>query len=52
MRPPPRRPWTHGGHTDLDKAIPLCGFHHHRIHDPTYWHRIHPDRTLTFHRRT
>ena len=45
-------PWSHGGHTDLDKAIPLCGFHHRRIHDPAYWHRRHPDGTITFHRRT
>ncbi len=33
-------PWSTGGHTTLDKAVPLCGFHHHRIHDPTYNHRI------------
>ena len=45
-------PWSHGGHTNLDKAVPLCGFHHHRIHDPAYWHRRHPDGTITFHRRT
>ena len=45
-------PWATGGRTDLDKAEPLCGFHHHRIHDPAYHHRRHPDGTITFHRRT
>ncbi|MFN8192058.1 MAG: DUF222 domain-containing protein [Nocardioidaceae bacterium] len=45
-------PWSTGGRTDLDKAEPLCGFHHHRIHDPSYLHKRHPDGTITFHRRT
>ena len=47
-----REPWAQGGRTDLTKAEPLCGFHHHRIHDPAYLHRRHPDGTITFHRRT
>ena len=46
-----RDPWATGGRTDLDKAEPLCGFHHHRIHDPAYLHRRHPDRSITFHLR-
>jgi len=46
-----RDPWARGGRTDLDKAEPLCGFHHHRIHDPSYLHRRHPDGSITFHRR-
>ncbi|MBK4346919.1 HNH endonuclease signature motif containing protein [Lacisediminihabitans changchengi] len=25
--------WSSGGVTDLDNGIPLCSFHHHRIHD-------------------
>jgi hypothetical protein len=33
-------PWASGGHTDLDKAVPLCGFHHRRIHHPGFRHRI------------
>jgi hypothetical protein len=45
-------PWALGGRTDLAKAEPLCGFHHHRIHDPAYHHRRHPDGSITFHRRT
>lgn len=44
-------PWSTGGRTNLDKAEPLCGFHHHRIHDPAYHHKRHPDGTITFHRR-
>ena len=47
-----REPWSQGGRTDLTKAEPLCGFHHHRIHDPAYLHRRHPDGSITFHRRT
>ena len=27
-------PWTNHGPTDLNNAIPLCGHHHRRIHDP------------------
>ena len=29
-------PWSRGGRTDLDKAVPLCGYHHRRIHDPEF----------------
>ncbi|MFN8193355.1 MAG: DUF222 domain-containing protein [Nocardioidaceae bacterium] len=46
-----RDPWHLGGRTDLKDAIPLCGFHHHRIHDPAYHHREHPDSSVTFHLR-
>lgn len=45
-------PWHLGGHTNLNKGTPLCGFHHQRIHDPTYHHHHNPDGTITFHRRT
>ncbi len=38
-------PWATGGQTDLDKAVPLCGYHHQRIHDPGYHHRITRDGT-------
>ncbi len=33
-------PWQHGGETDLDQAIPLCGFHHRMIHHEGYCHQI------------
>ena len=29
-------PWATGGQTNLDLAVPLCGFHHRRAHDPAY----------------
>ena len=49
-------PWATGGSTDLDNAVPLCGYHHQRIHDPGYHHRITrdgPHRTrVTYVRRT
>lgn len=34
-----RQQWSQGGTTNLRDAIPLCGFHHRRIHDPKYHHR-------------
>ncbi|TPG17292.1 HNH endonuclease signature motif containing protein [Pedococcus bigeumensis] len=33
-------PWASGGRTDLALAVPLCGHHHRRVHDPHYAHRI------------
>lgn len=48
-----RRPWSHGGATDLSDAVPLCHFHHQRIHDPAYHHRAGPGGgVISFHRRT
>jgi hypothetical protein len=44
-------PWSTGGSTDLNKAVPLCSWHHQRIHDPAYKHRRKPDGTIVFHRR-
>ena len=41
-----------GGRTDLRDLVPLCGFHHRRIHDPAYHHRYRPDGAITFTRRT
>lgn len=45
-------PWRSGGRTDLDRALPLCGFHHRRIHDSGYLHRRLPDGSLRFNQRT
>lgn len=45
-------PWSRGGKTDLANGIPLCQFHHQRIHDPRFEHRRDPDGSITFHRRT
>ena len=47
-----RQPWSHGGSTDLDNAVPLCHWHHQRIHDHTYQHTWQPDGTVSFQRRT
>ncbi len=33
-------PWSKGGLTDLDRAVPLCGYHHRKMHDPAYQHDI------------
>jgi hypothetical protein len=48
-------PWSRQGRTDLDKALPLCGFHHRRIHDPGYTHAMRTDehgrKCVAFHAR-
>jgi hypothetical protein len=49
-------PWASGGRTDLDLAVPLCGYHHRRIHDRGYQRRIARDgsgrKRVTFVKRT
>lgn len=45
------RPWALGGLTDLDDGILLCGFHHHRAHDPAYLVERQADGDLLFVRR-
>ncbi len=51
-------PWSRGGLSDLDKAVPLCGFHHRTMHDPGYHHQITRDehalgaKTIHFQLRT
>lgn len=51
-----QHPWEHGGRTDLNQAIPLCWFHHRKVHDIGYLNTItgKPDGTLrvAFRRRT
>jgi len=42
------RPWSEGGSTDLENAVPLCGFHHRRIHDEHYTAARAPDGSLRF----
>ncbi len=41
-------PWSHGGTTDLKHAVPLCHFHHQRIHDHHYTHSRGPDGGIRF----
>ena len=47
-----RDPWHADGRTDLHLMVPLCGFHHRRIHDPGFDHRRMPDGSIRFARRT
>ena len=47
-----RTAWAAGGRTDLRDAIPLCGFHHRRIHDQRYHHRYGRDGSVMFSLRT
>ncbi|MCX6396704.1 MAG: DUF222 domain-containing protein [Propionibacteriales bacterium] len=37
-----RDPWSVGGETNLEDAVPVCHFHHRRIHDPHYGHEYRP----------
>ncbi len=45
-------PWHQGGRSDLRDLVPLCSYHHQRIHDPAYHHQHRPDGAITFVRRT
>ncbi len=47
-----RKPWSAGGRTDLRDAVPLCHFHHQRIHDTGFVHRYLSDGRVRFSRRT
>jgi hypothetical protein len=42
-------PWSHGGRSNLHLAVPLCGFHHRRVHDPTFHTTIHTNQRGTKH---
>ncbi len=50
-----RDPWSHGGPTNLDHAVPLCRAHHTQLHTGTLQHTLTQDPTgrytLTFHPR-
>lgn len=43
--------WSQGGTTDLANALPLCGHHHRKAHDPGWDLRRHPSGDHRFHRR-
>ena len=49
-------PWGNGGASDLDLAVPLCGFHHRRVHDARFRHEVRRGPTarksVVLHRRT
>jgi hypothetical protein len=44
------RYWQHGGPTDLDNLVPLCGHHHHLVHDQSWQLHLEPDRSLVVRR--
>ena len=44
-------PWEHGGRTDLDDGVLLCGHHHHRAHDTGYRAERLSSGDFRFHRR-
>ena len=45
------RAWSEGGGTNLDDAVLLCGWHHHRAHDKRYDMTRMANGDLRFHRR-
>ncbi|MCF6379358.1 HNH endonuclease [Nocardioides KLBMP 9356] len=45
-------PWKRGGRSDLVNAVPLCHFHHRRVHDTGFLHARLPDGSIRFSRRT
>jgi hypothetical protein len=45
-------PWQRGGRSDLRNAVPLCHFHHRRVHDTGFVHARLPDGSVRFSRRT
>ena len=47
-----KKPWHLGGRTDLADLIPLCSRHHHWAHDTAFNHRLMPDGSVRFSRRT
>ena len=52
VRAPPPTTLVHGGRTDLRDAVPLCHWHHQRIHDHAYHHTRLPDGSIRFTRQT
>ena len=46
-----RKHFSRGGRTDQANAVPLCHFHHQRIHDPGYHHQELPDGGIRFNGR-
>jgi hypothetical protein len=43
-----RVPWARRGTTDLANAVPLCHFHHRRIHDSAFSHQWRDDGSVSF----
>lgn len=45
------QPWSQGGPTDLANALPLCGFHHRRVHEADWRLVRHDEHEWTLRRR-
>ncbi len=45
------QPWSRDGKTNLNQAVPLCHWHHQRIHDHTFVPTWQADGTISFQRR-
>jgi hypothetical protein len=43
--------WAEGGPTNIENALPLCGWHHRRVHDTRYRHCTLADGRIRFRRR-
>ena len=43
--------WEHGGHTDLANLLPLCRYHHDRLHAERWRLTMGADRAITVHAR-
>jgi hypothetical protein len=43
-------PWSPVGLTDLDNMLPLCGRHHHQVHEGGWTLTLHADRTIELRR--
>jgi hypothetical protein len=39
--------WEHGGTTDIENLVPICPYHHDRIHADGWTLQLGPDRSLT-----
>ena len=42
--------WLHHGSTDLDNLLPLCGRHHHLVHEGRWRLTLDKHRVITIHR--
>ncbi|HEX4983980.1 MAG TPA: DUF222 domain-containing protein [Ilumatobacteraceae bacterium] len=42
--------WLHHGRTDLDNLLPLCGRHHHLVHEGRWRLQLDQHRVITIHR--
>jgi hypothetical protein len=39
--------WDDNGYTDIELLVPICGSHHHLVHDDHWRMTLDPDRVLS-----